>query len=213
MSVFYIFLKEILILKKITFKDKQLFKGFTVCGNMTHEQMTKIVSYNRIHDLVKTGYIQRISYEDKNINRLKSQFAYRLTEKGKNFCRNQLHYRNFANGRHEVRHQVACAEIYTSLTPEQRMHCMNDKDQEQYAFGQAYQLLSEGRLDEGHELIDKIRNASFVDLCVVTVTESSTEIACFEVITNSYSQDQIEAHYECATEVLHCTTYETINIH
>ena len=88
------------------------------------------------------------------------------------------------------------------------MNSLNEGEQRDYCFNKAYQLLSEGRIDEGQELIDQIRESSFVDLCVVT----TTEIICIEVITSSYSADQVEAHAECAHEVLQCTTYETINI-
>ena len=92
------------------------------------------------------------------------------------------------------------------------MNSLNEGEQRDYCFNKAYQLLSEGRIDEGQELIDQIRESSFVDLCVVTTTETTTEIICIEVITSSYLADQVEAHAECAHEVLQCTTYETINI-
>lgn len=200
-------------MKKLNFRDKQILNGFRTCGNMTYEQMNTTISQNRINDFVKEGYIQRISYEDPHISRVKSQFAYKLTDKGKSLCKSTLHKGHFANGRHEVRHQVACADFYLSLSPQERMNAMNDMDQQQYAFSQAYQMISEGHSNEGQELIEKIREAHFVDICVVTETEITTEIVCFECITKSYSNTDIEAHYECAHEVLHCTHYETLNIH
>ena len=199
-------------MKRLSFKDKQFFKGMAVCNNFTKDQALQIISNNRLHDLQKEGYIQRISYQDKHMSTTKSQHAYRLTDKGRDLCKDTLHCRHLGKGKHEVRHSVACADAYLKLTPEQRMNSLNEGEQRDYCFNKAYQLLSEGRIDEGQELIDQIRESSFVDLCVVTTTETTTEIICIEVITSSYSADQVEAHAECAHEVLHCTTYETINI-
>lgn len=200
-------------MKRLNFRDKQILNGFRVCGNLTFEQMNTTISQNRINDFVKEGYIQKMSYEDPHISRTKSQTAYRLTDKGKSLCRSTLHKGHFANGRHEVRHQVACSDYYLSLSPQDRMNAMNDMDQQQYAFGKAYELISEGRISEGQELIEQIREAHFVDICVVTETEITTEIVCFECITKSYHDEEIQAHFDCAHQVLQCTEYITTDIH
>lgn len=192
---------------KLDFSTYRVLNGLRTVGNMSAESMGKIITNNRINTLKKEGYISRVSYQDNHVSTSRSQYTYRLTNKGKEYCREEAHMKNFAAGRNMERHNTRLGEEYANLTAEEQITCMNEMDLKEYLYEHAQQI-KEVDEDRYQEYLDKMEQMSLVDM---TYQTTEGELVCVEVITSNYSQETIEQK-EITAELVACQSYEVINI-
>lgn len=193
---------------KLSYKDIRVLQGFRVAGNMNEESMSRMISRNRIDTFRKEGIIQRISYQDKYIDDEKNSYTYRLTNYGKDFCRDELHMRNFANGRHSERHNTALGDIYSKLEAGEQMSCKNELDERDILNARLLEL-RETSIEDAYKLQEQMKSISLVDMYYTT---QEGESVCVEIITNAYSQETIELKEYTAIEVIKCTDYQVVDI-
>lgn len=196
-------------MEKITFKDKRALNMFRVCGNCTETQLNSIISLNRIKNWQAEGLIKKESYIDKSISKTKSCKAYRLTDKGKQVACKALHKDkgSFTTGKHQIRHNIAVAEQYTKLDKESQIDAMNESDQYRYYTDQALQLIEHGHKDEGEELLEQLQTCSFLDMVVITETET----IAIEIATSNYTSSDLIEHQHTST-IIQATSYQVVSI-
>ena len=193
---------------KLNYRDIRVLQGLRVTGNMNLESMSRIITLNRIDTFRKEGIIQRVPYQDKYIDTEKSSYTYRLTNYGKDFCRDMLHMKNFANGRHSERHNTALGDIYSKLDAGEQMSCKNELDEKDILNARILEL-KEVNIEEAYKLQEQMKSISLVDMCYTTLEE---QCVCVEIITSGYSQETIELKEYTATEIIKCTDYQAIDI-
>lgn len=189
-----------------------MLNGFRVCGNMNYDSMNKIVSANRIRTMTKQGIIRRTSYQNLPKSKSKNEYTYRLTKKGMTLCKSQG-MKHFEKKKGNERHQTEVGKKYASLSPSEQQSCKNAFDQKEMLYDKAYLYLENGNKQEHDRIMEELEKVSYIDLIYTTTIDNTSVQVGFEVITSFYLQETIIAHQYSATEILHCTTYETINIH
>lgn len=195
---------------KKDYKTVLALNGFRVCGNMNEEALLNIISKSRINRLKKEHIIEKVSYQDNHISKSKNQFTYRLTEHGKKVTREFTHKGNFQCGRGNERHNTALSLEYSRLDNQEKNSAMNEQDLKEYLSQKELSLLSENRISEANELLEKMQQMSLIDL---TYTQTQTqELCCVEIITKNYSVETINLKEYTAVEIVQADSYKEINI-
>lgn len=195
---------------KKDYKTVLALNGFRVCGNMNEEALLNIISKSRINRLKKEHIIEKVSYQDNHISKSKNQFTYRLTEHGKKVTREFTHKGNFQCGRGNERHNTALSLEYSRLDNQEKNSAMNEQDLKEYLSQKELSLLSENRISEANELLEKMQQISLIDL---TYTQTQTqELCCVEIITKNYSVETINLKEYTAVEIVQADSYKEINI-
>lgn len=193
---------------KIDFKTWRAFNGFRVCGNMDYDSLHQIISTNRIKTLEKQGLIKKTCYqESKDV-----LHTYRLTKKGQDYARAKMGMKHFEKPKGQERHQSHVGKKYASLTPQEQKSCMNQYDQKEYLYNRAFELIEKGKRDEGEELLENMKNASYIDLIYTTFENHQTFLMGVEISTSNYSYEDNSLHEQTAMELIQVQHYETIQI-
>lgn len=175
-----------------------MLKAFARVGYLD----TKILKENlkiadrRIKNFERDGYIEKVSYLNKETKN--AEFSYRLTERGKELCSNQLGIESFYRSSSPI-HDLALAENYFSIKEEYRDSWITESQ-----FRDMFQQHLE-RL----QMQDHYRWQEFNDLWEQKlisppdggyITSTGTVIAV-EIVTSSYRKEEIKAK-EVFTETL-----------
>lgn len=75
-----------------------------------------------------------------------------------------------------------------------------------------YELIEEGKRDEGEELLENMKNASYIDLVYTTIENHQVILMGVEVSTSNYSFEDNSLHEQTAMELIQVQHYETIQI-
>lgn len=193
---------------KIDFKTWRAFNGFRVCGNMDYDSLHQIISTNRIKTLEKQGFIKKTCYqESKNV-----LYTYRLTKKGQDYARAKMGMKHFEKPKGQERHQTYVGRKYASLNPQEQKTCMNQFDQKEYLYNQAFQLIEQGKKDEGEELLENMKTASYIDLVYTTIENHQVILMGVEISTSNYSFEDNCLHETTAIDLIQVEHYEVEQI-
>ena len=93
------------------------------------------------------------------------------------------------------------------LDKESQIDAMNESDQYRYYTDQALQLIEHGYKDEGEELLEQLQTCSFLDMVVITETET----IAIEIATSNYTSSDLIEHQHTST-IIQATSYQVVSI-
>lgn len=128
------------------------------------------------------------------------------------YARAKMGMKHFEKPKGQERHQSHVGKKYASLTPQEQKSCMNQYDQKEYLYNRAFELIEKGKRDEGEELLENMKNASYIDLVYTTFENHQTFLMGVEISTSNYSYEDNSLHEQTAMELIQVQHYETIQI-
>lgn len=175
-----------------------MLKAFSRCGYLD----TKMIKENlriadrRIANFQRDGYIEKVSFLDKITKN--AEFSYRLTEKGKDLCSNQLGIESFYRSSSPI-HDLALANNYFSIKEEYRDTWITERQ-----FRDIFQKYMDKLEAHDYSRWQELNSLWEEKLISPTdggyITNSGTIVA-IEVVTGSYGKEEIQAK-ETFAEVL-----------
>lgn len=186
------------------------FNGLRVAGNCNETSGKTIITENRMRTFTKERLIEKVPYQDNHISRDRSQYAYRLTEKGKLFAKEEFKMEHFAANKGCERHNCAVFDIYATLSNSERMSAMNELDIKDSILRCLDDIYRNQAAEELERFLEQTQEISLIDMTYIQ--ESDGALVGVEVATKSYSQTLIEQKEACAT-LIECQEFHVINIH
>lgn len=179
-------------IKVFNSKDEDAFRAFKNVGHLSHDHLKSLgLSETKIKNYVREGYAQKVSYNIKG--QKENGICYKLTNLGKEVGADKFGFKNYmqtTNG-HE-RHNLDVANKYMSLTKEERLTVMNEREVRELLQERIYEIENKQERDHYQELLDQGK-MSMTDL--VYVTEEGVTIG-YETTTNNYGEEEIQAKIE-----------------
>lgn len=139
----------------------------------------------RIKNFTRDGYIEKVSYLNKKTKN--AEFAYRLTDKGKTLCTNNVSVNSFYKSS-SVNHDLGLANIYFSLEQENRDNWITENEWRDI-FKEHIEKLDFTERDRYREMLEN-RQISPADGGYIDRTGN---LVAVEIITSSYRQNDIQA--------------------
>lgn len=179
-------------------RDKAALYALARCGHIDHKQLNEWLRDKRIACYEKDGLIKRVQYSRPGDGH-DDRTAYRLTAAGRDLCRREYGLAHIYHAQSPA-HDLALADRYCSLTPEQRETWQTEGDLQEHYFDKIEQAREQGE-EETARLLESMWQEGKVSMpdCSYKISVQ-TELA-FEIVTNSYGQQEIEAK-ERAVEIL-----------
>lgn len=163
-------------INRVNFRDVQALNGLRLCGYAKKEDLSSIISSNRIKVMEKQGLI-----ESKTNTRNETIYTY--TDKGKSFIKNLDTLKGqafYSRQTASTEHDTKLFSEYCKLTPTERMSCLSET--------QTRDIFSETlKQDQANAEIDKMY--SIPD--IVYTTDEGITIA-LEITTNNYTTERME---------------------
>lgn len=175
-----------------------MLKTFSRVGYLDSKMLKENlqIADRRITNFQRDGYIEKVSYLEKTTK--SAEFSYRLTEKGKDLCVNQLGVESFYRSS-SPNHDLALAKNYFSVKEEHRDNWITESQ-----FRDIFQQHLEKLQIQDHDKWEELNNLweqkliSPPDGGYVT---NSGNIVAIEVVTSSYGKEEIQAK-ETFSEIL-----------
>lgn len=178
-------------------KDERFFKVLSIAGNIRSEDAEKIdISASRLKNMEKDKLIEKVTYPSRYNKNSKSNISYALTKRGKDFIKQKYGISRCQNA-HAVEHNCKVAEIICNLDKTEISSVRSEWETRDQMQEFLEQMRTEGEYDQYDRYMDlwKEGKVSAVD---VSYTSSKTgEMICYEVVTNSYKDSDIEAKEIC----------------
>ena len=178
-------------------RDTQAFSALGRCGHVSHEQLGEFLRDKRIRDYERSGLVERVLYARPGDGE-SDRTCYRLTRKGREFCRHELHMTDMYRTQ-SVGHDIALADRYFSLSREERETWQTETVIMDRAWGHIRELEERGELERAEELAAQLR-AGEISMPDAVYETGGHEIA-FEVVTNNYGTAEIEGKIEICREL------------
>lgn len=185
-------------------RDRGALAALGRCGYVEKSQLGEWWRDKRLSNFEKDGLIQRAICSCPG-SRGDDRTVYRLTAKGRNLCKEVCNLSHLYSPQNPV-HDLPLAERYCTLSPIQRETWQTEGDLLERFFQKVEYMRDEG--DEiAAQLLVREWDEGKISMpdCAYKV-DVVTELA-FEVTTNSYGQEEIEAK-ERAIQVLCIEKYE-----
>lgn len=184
-------------IKSLNENDKDALRLLAFCGNATTATLLSAdLSPTRIESMHRDKLITNIDKDEKYQHK-NPEATWRLTNKGKDYVKENLYIDKFACGTNAVRHNCAVAEQYsTILKRDDIKEIFSERDTNRLVEDKLKQLgenseLRSDYLDWKEKHLNK--ELSMPDITVITTSET---IECFEIITSNYSKEEIIAKEE-----------------
>lgn len=182
-------------IKVFNSKDKDTFTAFKNVGHLSHEHLKGLgLSDTKIKNYCREGYAQKVSYNIKG--QKENGVCYKLTDLGKSVGAEKFGLNNYmqtTNG-HE-RHNLDVADKYMSLTKEERLTVINEKELRELVQDRILELENKQERDRYQELLDQGK-MSMPDIVYKNV---EGVIIGHETTTNNYGIEEIQAKMETCT--------------
>lgn len=167
-----------------------MLKAFSRVGYLDSKMLKENLQIAdiRIINFQRDGYIEKVSYLDKTTKN--AEFSYRLTEKGKDLCANQLGVESFYRSSSSI-HDLALANNYFSLKEEYRDNWITESQ-----FRDIFQEHLDNLQTQDRDKWQEINNLCEQKLISPPdggyVTSTGTVIA-IEIVTSGYGKEEIQA--------------------
>ena len=149
----------------------------------------------RISSYEKDGLVERSVYSQPG-DRGADRAVYCLTAAGRNLCRRELCMTHLYSAQNPG-HDLAIADRYFSLTPEERDTWKTESECRDLFTEHIRQLRDQGEEERAEELWNKLQDGLLSMPDAIYQPQGGPEI-CFEVVTNSYGQEEIQAKEDTA---------------
>lgn len=175
-----------------------MLKAFSRVGYLDSKMIKENlqIADRRIKNFERDGYIEKVSYLNKETKN--AEFSFRLTEKGKNLCSNQLSMESFYRSSSPA-HDLGLAQTYFSVKEELRENWITE-NQFRDMFQQYMDKLEAHDYSRWQELNNLWEEKLISPPDGGYVTNTGIVIA-IEVVTSSYGKEEIQAK-ETFTETL-----------
>lgn len=178
-------------------RDTQAFSALGRCGHVSHEQLGEFLRDKRIKDYERSGLVEKVLYSRPG-DRAEDRTCYRLTRKGREFCRHELHMTGMYRTQ-SVTHDIAIADRYFSLTREERETWQTETEIMGRLWDHVRELEDRGEQERADELTAQLRDGE-ISMPDAAYTTGGREVA-FEVVTNNYGAAEIEGKVEVCEEL------------
>jgi hypothetical protein len=167
-----------------------LLKAFSRVGYLSSGQLRGDldIADRRVTNFVRDGYIEKVPFIDKKSKNI--EFAYRLTDKGKTLCSNQLQVESFYRSSSAI-HDLALADKYFTIDKDLRDSWITES-QWRGRFEEYLNDLHNKDCDRWEELYDQLKEGLISPPDGGYVNGEGVEIA-LEVITSSYGEAELLA--------------------
>ena len=176
-------------------RDKNALTTLAKCGYASHEQLREFLRDKRISGYCKDGLIEKSVYSQPG-GKEQDRLMYRLTAKGRNFCRRELSISHIYSAQNPA-HDLPLTTRYLSLTEHERATWKTETQCREELLGHIRQLRDQGEGERARELWEKMREGR-ISMPDAVYTASDGVFMAFEVVTDSYGQAEIEAKQAAA---------------
>lgn len=182
-------------IKVFNSKDEDAFRAFKNVGHLSHDHLKSLgLSETKIKNYCREGYAQKVSYNIKG--QKENGVCYKLTNLGKEVGADKFGLKNYmqTTDQHE-RHNLDVANKYMSLTKEERLTVLNEREVRELVQDRILELENKQERDHYQEMLDQGK-LSMPDI-VYKNTEGVT--IGYETVTNNYGEIEIQAKMETCT--------------
>lgn len=177
-------------------RDTRALGALARCGYVTEDQLKQAgLRDKRISSYEKDGLVERSIYSQPG-SREEDQPVYRLTAVGRDLCRRELCMTHLYSAQNPG-HDLAIADRYFSLTPEERDTWKTESECRDIFAEYIRQLRDRGEEERAEELWNKLQDGLLSMPDAIYQPQGGPEI-CFEVVTNGYGQEEIQAKEDTA---------------
>ena len=99
-------------------RDRKALSALSRCGYVNREQLSQFLRNKRIESYCKDGLIEKSIYSQPG-SKASDQEVYRLTSKGRDFCRRELSLTRLYSAQNPA-HDLVLADRYFSLSESER---------------------------------------------------------------------------------------------
>lgn len=177
-------------------RDIRALSALARCGYVTEEHLKQAgLRDKRIDSYQKDGLVERAIYSHPG-SRETDRAVYCLTAAGRDLCRRELCMTGLYNAQNPA-HDLAIAERYFSLPQEERETWKTESQCRDIFEEHLRQLRNQGEEERAQELWDKLQDGLLSMPDAIYQPQGGPAI-CFEVVTNSYGQEEIQAKEDTA---------------
>lgn len=185
-------------------RDRLALTSLSKCGHCTNEQLKNYVADTRIKHYVYDGYVKKEVFNKNNGEQI---IGYKLTNAGRKLLENEWGIKNHYIAQ-SINHDIGIANKYFNLSEEQK-ETWKTETELRHEFIERLEEIKH----EDHSRYEELNN--MLEERQISIPDASYEIengieVCYEVITNSYGQDEILAK-ENYIEVMN-VKYETVRV-
>lgn len=179
-------------------RDKDAFTAFQNCGHLTAQQLKKDcdISPTRLKNYMREGYIEKVSYMVKG--QAKNSVSYKTTAKGREVANKAFGLKNFYHAQ-SPQHDIAVANKYFALDEQERESVKNETEIRIELESKIQEMMEYDR--ERAEEYQKMLQEGLISVPDLMYTSKEGIEIAYEVVTDSYGKEQIEAK-ERACEIL-----------
>lgn len=158
--------------------DIKACKAMAICGHVRAEYIENIWSERRIRTFTEEGLITKVTYSTKK----GSVVCYKLTESGVNYAKRYIIPEHQIYASKSIVHDVYMSDHYFTKMSETERETIKTETEIKSEFKE---MLISGEIDKG-----TYDSCSCVDF---SYTSDSGEVIGFEVVTENYTQQDIQA--------------------
>lgn len=180
-------------INKLTSKDHGMLRAFANVGYLTPTALKEKldIADRRVAGYERDGYIQKVIYLNKDSKN--GEYAYRLTNKGKDLCSNKVGVESFYRSS-SVNHDNALASYYNNISLKEK-ESWGTESQAREQFREFLEQIKVKDYYKYEEIGQRWEQGLISPPDGFYTTEQGT-IMAIEVVTNSYGQVEIEAKQE-----------------
>ncbi|CAB1244189.1 protein of unknown function [Ruminococcaceae bacterium BL-6] len=174
-------------IKQLNARDQKILSAFYCCQHLSQQQITSIVTKNRLKSYIKQGIVVKQNYIPKHVGD-SAHPVYALTKSGRQYIRCHISkMRNTApyHSSSAPAHNIRLSEIYLSETKNENAQWLTERDLQQLFLDTI-----QGREDE-RELLDALRTHTLSPPDGAVLCNG--EVTLIEIVSVNYSQEEISA--------------------
>lgn len=181
-------------------RDVRAFSALARCGHVTQAQLKSCgLRDKRIYGYQRDGLVKKCVYSRPGNNKANDVICFKLTDKGRNLCRNELSMPHIY-GAQSPKHDLALSERYFSLSDSERSTWRTEGELRDAFREHIRQLEEQGEQERAQELLDKLQERAVSMPDASYTTETGVDIA-YEIVTNNYGEAEIESKETAAEEL------------
>ena len=189
-------------IKNLYNRDRLALTSISKCGHVRESELKNFIADKRINNYLKDNLVTREVFNKNNGEQL---VAYKLTKEGKKLLEREWGVKNHYNAQ-SINHDLGISNKYFSLNEDKRETWKTETELRQ-EFEEKLQEIK--IIDyERYEEINKMLEEKLISTPDGAYVDRETGIETyFEVITNSYGEEEIQAK-ERFVEIMNIKSYE-----
>lgn len=137
-------------------RDRKALSALSRCGYLNRDQLSQFLRNKRIESYCKDGLITKSVYSQPG-SKANDREVYRLTSKGRDFCRRELSLNRLYSAQNPA-HDLVLADRYFSLSESERETWQTETQSREIINAHIQQLREQGDEEHARELWDKLQN-------------------------------------------------------